>query len=301
MPAPNRPPQADVRFGLTILPERPWAQAERQWRAAEDLGFDHAWTYDHLVWAGLPDSPWYGTMPTLTAAAIVTSRIGLGTFVASPNFRHPATLYREAQSLDDISGGRFLLGLGKGGDLDARILGQPALTTKDRVDRFQEFTRLYLALRNDETGRVTSEGRWFETHGMGTLPRLARVPVLAAADGPRSVRFAAQAADGWVTTGSRSETLDAWFDGLERLTHTLEKALAAADRDPAAYPRYLNLDSSPVFSLGSAEGFEELVTRAAALGFTDVVSHWPRPTAPYRGDEAMLETIASEVMPRLRG
>ena len=57
MSAPIRPPQADVRFGLTILPERPWAEAERQWRAAEELGFDHAWTYDHLVWAGLPGRP----------------------------------------------------------------------------------------------------------------------------------------------------------------------------------------------------------------------------------------------------
>jgi alkanesulfonate monooxygenase SsuD/methylene tetrahydromethanopterin reductase-like flavin-dependent oxidoreductase (luciferase family) len=301
VPAPTAPLEAVVRFGLTILPERPWAQARHQWRAAEDLGFDHAWTYDHLVWAGLPDAPWYGTTPTLTAAALETSRIGLGTFVASPNFRHPATLHRDVQSLDDISWGRFLLGLGKGGDLDARILGQPALTTRDRVDRFQEFTRLYLRLRDDATGHVTSEGRWFEAHDMGTLPRVDRVPVLAAADGPRSVRFAAEVADGWVTTGSRSTTLDEWFDGLERSVDTLEEALAAAGRDRAAYPRYLNLDSSPVYSLGSAERFEEMVTRAGMLRFTDVVSHWPRATEPYRGDEAMLETIATQVMPRLRG
>src|SRR5947207_1956583 len=62
-----------VRFGLAILPERSWSEAERQWRTAEDLGFDHAWTYDHLVWAGLPESPWYGTTPTITAAALVAS------------------------------------------------------------------------------------------------------------------------------------------------------------------------------------------------------------------------------------
>ena len=46
-----------MRFGLTILPEIPWAEAAPRWRAAEDLGFDHAWTYDHLVWGGLPESP----------------------------------------------------------------------------------------------------------------------------------------------------------------------------------------------------------------------------------------------------
>ena len=52
-----------MRFGLTILPEHRWSDAAPMWRAAEELGFDHAWTYDHLVWGGLPDSPWYGTIP----------------------------------------------------------------------------------------------------------------------------------------------------------------------------------------------------------------------------------------------
>src|SRR5687767_1223691 len=131
-----------MRFGITILTDLPWAEAEPRWRAAEDLGFDHAWTYDHLVWGGLPESPWVGAMPTLTAAAMVTSRVRLGTLVAAPNFRHPVAFHREVQALDDISGGRFLLGVGTGGDVDARILGDPELTVKDRVDRFQEFTDL---------------------------------------------------------------------------------------------------------------------------------------------------------------
>ena len=114
-----------MRFGLTILTDLPWAEAEPRWWAAEDMGFDHAWTYDHLVWGGLPESPWVGAMPTLTAAAMVTSRIGLGTFVGSPNLRHPDGLLRDVQSLDDISGGRFLLGLGTGGDLDPGLPDGP--------------------------------------------------------------------------------------------------------------------------------------------------------------------------------
>ena len=74
-----------MRHGLTILPEHSWREAAPRWRAAEDLGFDHAWTYDHLVWSGLPDRPWFAAVPTLAAAATVTDRIGLGTFVSSPN------------------------------------------------------------------------------------------------------------------------------------------------------------------------------------------------------------------------
>ncbi len=88
------------------------------------MGFSHAWTYDHLVWADLPDSPWFAAVPTLAAAAGVTSTIGLGTFVSSPNYRHPYTFARDVLTLDDVSGGRFLCGLGAGGDLDAGILGE---------------------------------------------------------------------------------------------------------------------------------------------------------------------------------
>ena len=106
-----------MRFGLTILPEHSWSVAEPMWREAEQMGFDHAWTFDHVTWGGLPDSPWFGAVPTLAAAASVTERIGLGTFVSSPNNHHPVQFMREVLALDDISHGRFLLGVGAGGDV----------------------------------------------------------------------------------------------------------------------------------------------------------------------------------------
>ena len=84
-----------MRFGLTILPEHPWSEAAPMWREAEQMGFDHAWTFDHVTWGGLPESPWFAAVPTLAAAAAVTDRIGLGTFVSSPNNHHPVQLMRE--------------------------------------------------------------------------------------------------------------------------------------------------------------------------------------------------------------
>src|SRR5258705_2231182 len=135
-----------MRFGITILPEYRWSDAAPRWRRAEELGFDHAWTYDHLTWGGLPDSPWYGTTPTLTAAALVTSTIKLGTFVTSPNFRHPLTLTPEVLSLDDISGGRFLCGIGAGAMPDSTILGGDPLTPRQSVDRLAEFAELLASL-----------------------------------------------------------------------------------------------------------------------------------------------------------
>jgi alkanesulfonate monooxygenase SsuD/methylene tetrahydromethanopterin reductase-like flavin-dependent oxidoreductase (luciferase family) len=285
-----------MRFGLTILPELPWAELRPRWEAAEAMGFDHAWTYDHLVWGGLPESPWYGTMPTLTAAALVTERVGLGTFVSSPNFRHPVVLHRDVQSLDDISGGRFLLGVGTGGDLDAGILGETELSTRERVNRFQEFVELLVRLRTED--HVDATGRWFSARNARTLPPLHEVPLVVAANGPRSLRFAARTGDAWVTTGPKVETVEQWWTALGAARRTVEEALVTAGRDPSSFPRYLNLDSSPQFSLTSRGVFEEMVGRAEELGFTDVITHWPRPDGPYAGSVAVLEDVAATVLTR---
>ena len=290
-----------MRFGLTILPETRWTEAAPRWRAAEELGFDHAWTYDHLVWAGLPDSPWFGTTPTLTAAAMVTSTIRLGTFVTSPNYRHPVTLMRDLLALDDISGGRFTLGLGTGGDLDARLLGGPDLTVRQRVDRFHEFAELLDALLTRD--HVDADGTWFRAVDARTLPgpvQQPRIPFVMAANGPRSLRLAARLGQGWVTYGSRRDTEQEWWATLRDLTIRLDHALAAEGRDAALFERHLNLDGGGWYALESVDRFEDMVGRAGDLGFTDVITHWPRPESPYQGCLATLESVATEVIPGLR-
>ena len=288
-----------MRFGITILPEHRWPDAEPLWRRAEELGFDHAWTYDHLVWAGLPDAPWFGTTPTLTAAAMVTQRIRLGTLVSSPNYRHPVTFLRDVLALDDISGGRFLCGLGTGGDLDSRILGETH-TLKDRVDRFHEFTALLDRLLRED--HVEHDGAHYRAVDARTLPgpvQQPRVPFVIAANGPRSLRLAAERGQGWVTTGGRAETLEQWWSSVGELSRRFDAALSAAGRDATSCDRYLLLDSSPVFSLSSVALFEEMAGRAGELGFTDVIAHWPRPEGVYAGDVAVLEEAASR-LPTLR-
>ena len=284
-----------MRCGLTILPEHRWADAAPMWRAAEEMGFDHAWTYDHLVWAGLPDAPWFGTTPTLTAAATVTGRIGLGTLVSSPNYRHPVTFLRDLLALDDISGGRLICGLGTGGDLDSRILGEE-LTVRQRVDRFHEFTALLDRLLREDP--VEHAGPYYRAADARTLPgpvQQPRVPFVIAANGPRSLRLAVEYGAGWVTTGGSAETLEQWWVAVGVLARRLDDTLAEAGRDRASLDRYLLLDSSPVFSLSSADLFEEMAGRASDLGFTDVITHWPRPDGVYAGDVAVLEDVASRL------
>ena len=271
------------------------------WRRAEELGFDHAWTYDHLVWGGLPDSPWYGTIPTLTAAAMVTSTIRLGTFVSSPNYRHPVTFMRDLLALDDISGGRVICGIGAGGDIDSAILGGPPLTPRQRFARLAEFTELLDRLLTQD--HVCHVGAHFSAVDARTLPgpvQQPRIPFVMAANGPRSLRLAAQYGAGWVTTGPNVEFLDQWWAGLAERGTRLDEALATAGRDSSTLERHLNLDSSPQFALSSVGAFEEMAGRARELGFTDVVTHWPRPDGPYAGDVSVLETVASEVIPHFR-
>nr|WP_258049982.1 LLM class flavin-dependent oxidoreductase [Streptomyces finlayi] len=72
-----------MRLSTVILPIHPWGKAQKTWRRAEDLGFHAAYTYDHLSWRSFRDGPWFGAVPTLTAAATVTQSIRLGTLVTS--------------------------------------------------------------------------------------------------------------------------------------------------------------------------------------------------------------------------
>ena len=290
-----------MRFGVTILPEYRWRDAAPMWRRAQELGFDHAWTYDHIVWGGLPDSPWFGTIPTLTAAAMVTSTIRLGTFVTSPNYRHPVSFMRDLLALDDISGGRLTCGIGAGGDTDSVILGGPALTPKERFERLREFTGLLDRLLTQD--HVSARGTYFSAVDARTRPgplQRPRIPFVMAANGPRSMRLAAQYGAGWVTTGPNAETMVQWWAAVAELGARLDDALGVAGRDGATFERYLSLDASPQFSLASVAVFEEMTGRAGELGFTDVITHWPRSDGPYAGHVSVLEAVASQVIPRLR-
>ncbi|WP_433169028.1 LLM class flavin-dependent oxidoreductase [Kribbella sp. CA-247076] len=284
-----------MRFGITILPEYRWKDAAPRWRRAEELGFDHAWTYDHLTWSGLQDAPWYGTTPTLTAAALATSTVRLGSFVISPNFRHPLALTRDILAIDDVSGGRFLCGLGSGGGIDTTIQGGDELTPRQKVDRFAEFVALLDTLLT--TDGVDFKGEYFETRNGRTLPgcvQQPRVPFVMAANGPRSLRLAVRYGAGWVTTGKKSPDFGTWFATVTDLSRRMDDVLGGRPFD-----RYLALDSAR-YSLSSVDAFEDVVGRAADLGFTDVITHWPRADGVYSGSVDVLETVAAEVIPRWR-
>ena len=282
---------AAMRFGVVILPDARWSVARERWRAAETLGFDHAWTYDHLTWRSLRDGPWFGALPTLTAAATATTRLRLGTLVASPNFRHPVPFAKELMTLDDISQGRLTVGLGAGGTgFDATALGQEPWSRRERADRFEEFVTLLDRLLAQPA--TTHEGRFYSAREARAVPgcvQQPRVPFAIAAEGTRGMRLAAALGATWVIVDGRG-------DAHDRIRRMLE-VCAAAGREPETLGRLvlLGFRERPLAAL---EAFRDCAGRYAAMGFTDLVVHWPRDAEPFTAQTRVLERVAREVLGR---
>ena len=285
-----------MRVGVVLLPQARWHGpdgAAQRWRRVEQLGFDHAWTYDHLSWRSLVDEPWFATVPVLAAASLATTTIRLGTWVASPNFRHPVPFAKELMTLDDLSQGRFTLGIGAGGTgFDATVLRQELLSPAERIARLAEFTGLLDELLTHPV--TTRHGVRYAAVDARMVPgcvQRPRVPFVVAANGPKGMAIAAEHGQGWATTGKTdpADGQDAWWAGVRELSRRFDDVAAGCPLD-----RYLNLDSSAVYSLSSLEAYRDAVGRAGELGFTDVVVHYPRSEGIYAGDVETLEAVAAE-------
>jgi alkanesulfonate monooxygenase SsuD/methylene tetrahydromethanopterin reductase-like flavin-dependent oxidoreductase (luciferase family) len=271
----------------------------------EELGFDHAWTYDHLAWRSLRDSTWYGAVPFLAAGAVVTERIRLGTLVASPNFRHPVPFARELVTLDDLSNGRLTLGIGAGADgWDAVMMGQEPWSSTERADRFSEFLDLLdRLLRHPET---SYQGRFYDAVDARTYPGCVqepRIPFAVAATGHRGMRLAATYGQTWVTTGDLGPEgslldVDEGVPVVRAQMGRLDDACVAMGRDPASIDRLVLTGPRLVPGLMSVESFDETVGRYADIGVTDFVVHWPRDADPYAADRAIFERIFAEIASR---
>jgi alkanesulfonate monooxygenase SsuD/methylene tetrahydromethanopterin reductase-like flavin-dependent oxidoreductase (luciferase family) len=286
-----------MRFGAVILPDARWSDGGDRWRRAEELGFDHAWTYDHLAWRSLRDSSWLAAVPTLVAAALTTHRIRLGPLVSSPNFRHPVPFAKELMTLDDISAGRLIVGIGAGGQgWDATVLGHPAWSDTQRADRFAEFVELTdLLLRQPAT---TFDGRFYSADGARNLPgcvQSPRAPFAIAATGPRGMRLAALYGQMWVTTGDRTggdrPTVREGALVVRRQVEMLDEACTAVGRDPSSLSRMVLTGVPLEAGLTSSKAFREAVAMYEEAGATDLVLHWPRTQGPYAADLGKFEEL----------
>jgi alkanesulfonate monooxygenase SsuD/methylene tetrahydromethanopterin reductase-like flavin-dependent oxidoreductase (luciferase family) len=291
-----------MRIGVLLLPTDPWEVSVARARHVEALGYHHLWTYDHLTWRRYRDEAWFAAMPWLTGMAGATSTIRLGTMVASPNFRHPVTFAKEAMTLDQLSGGRLELGIGSGGTgFDASVLGGPALCAADRTARFVEFAEvLDTLLKSPDTSH---RGRFYTVDEAKMIPgcvQRPRLPIAVAAAGPKGLSLAARVGDAWITYGAPDSSQ--WSPAeiekeVRRQSEVLERECDKIGRDPATVRRYYLIGNTQERPLAGLEAFTDFAGRYAALGFTDLVFHDPRPGDPvWTDDPAIVDAIAERFL-----
>jgi alkanesulfonate monooxygenase SsuD/methylene tetrahydromethanopterin reductase-like flavin-dependent oxidoreductase (luciferase family) len=194
-----------LRIGVQL----PEVEREVRWpeyaaiaRAAEEVGFDSIWVGDHMLYRGddPPERGPWDAWSLLAGLAAATDRVQLGPLVACTGFHPPGVMARMAAAVDEISQGRFVLGLGCGwNEPEFRAFGIPY---DRRVARFEEAFTIIRTLVAGE--RATLAGRWWQADDAVLLPPPARrMPIVIGSNGPRMLGIALPHADGWNT----------WWDG----------------------------------------------------------------------------------------
>jgi probable F420-dependent oxidoreductase len=212
-----------------------WREQLDMVRAIEDLGFDSIWLGEHLLyrWEDRPPRGPWEAWTMLAAVAAVTSRVEFGPLVACTNFHNPALLAKQAATIDEISGGRLVLGLGAGwNETEFRAYGFPF---DHRVERFEEAFAIIRGLLHD--GAIDFDGRWYQARDCELLPRGARPggpPLMIGSNGPRMLRATLPYVASW----------NSWFaqignrpDGIGPLRELIDATCRDIGRDPAEVER----------------------------------------------------------------
>jgi probable F420-dependent oxidoreductase len=229
-----------VTLPLRVGVQLPEAEREVRWpeyvamaRAAEESGFDSLWLGDHLLYRGdgrEERGPWE-VWTLLAGLAAVTERVELGPLVACASFHPPGLLAKMAATVDEVSGGRLVLGLGAGwNETEYRAFGLPY---DHRVSRFEESFEIVRRLVAGE--RVTLEGRFWQADDLVLLPRPARrIPLMIGSNGERMLSIALPHVDWWNT----------WYagygntpEGFAELNARVTAAAERAGRDPGEIRR----------------------------------------------------------------
>jgi probable F420-dependent oxidoreductase len=243
-----------MQFGFTLKPEHSIADTLALTRAGEAVGFEYAWLFDsHVLWR----EPY----TLLALMAEHTSTLRLGTCVTNPGTREPSVTASSLATLNEISGGRMDLGIGRG-DSARRVLGKPPITLANTEEAIK-------VIRDLVEGRtVTYEGAELHFPWTGTW----KLPVWVAGYGPMALAMTGRVADG-VILQLGDPDLIRWFGGQVR------EAAAAAGRDPAAIKVQA---AAPLHLAPRDEGRERTRWFPALVSnhVVDLVNKYPREQLP---------------------
>ena len=190
------PTKNNIRFGCFLpIPATPVEKLFRIAKVNEEAGFDSIWAPDHILFIppGIVPEAW----STLAATAVTTEKASLGTCVTDPHRYHPAVLAQKVATVDKISGGRVILGLGAGEAMNLEPFG---IEWKKPVSKLIEFVKIIRKFWSGEM--VNHEGRFWRLKDafLQITPVKGRVPIYLGANGPRTLKLTGEIADGWLST-----------------------------------------------------------------------------------------------------
>ena len=246
-------PSQSPKLGI-ILPEGEgdlegrtprWSDYVAMARLSEEAGFDSLWFVDHLIYrndaSGRPPQGAWECWTTLAALAAVTDRVELGSLVTATSFRNPALLAKIADTIDEISGGRLILGIGAGwNEIEYTMFGYPF---DHRVDRFAEaFTIIDGLLRE---GAIDFDGTYYSARDCELRPRGPRPggpPLMIGSRGPRMLRLTMPRAPIW--NGWLADT-NSYPEAYPPLRELVDAACRDVGRDPATVERTISISVDP--------------------------------------------------------
>jgi F420-dependent oxidoreductase-like protein len=246
-----------MRFSVWPNIGQPWDEVLAVARHAEDVGYDGVWAADHFMPAGGDLSGAVAECwTTLAALAAAVPRVRLGALVSGNTYRHPAVLANTAATIDQISGGRVVLGIGAGWqENEHAAYGIEFFTVAERLARLDEACQLIKALTTQE--RANFEGRYYTLRDAPMEPKPVQqpLPLLVGGGGEKvTLRIAARYADEWNTWGTP--------DVLRHKMAVLDRHCAEVGRDPAEIAR----SAQALLFLSDDPAFLERVRSAGAGG-----------------------------------
>lgn len=255
-----------------------WEDYRRVAVWAEEMGLDKVWVPDELLWRFPPEYAPMGTwecVAVTAAVATATTRIKVGTWVLSALHRNPGLTVKAAETIDDISGGRFVFGFGAGhSGMQGRAFGYP----EDKVvGRYEEALEVVVALLRE--GKADFAGEFHSASEQENTPRgpqRGSMPLMLAGHGPRTIGLAARHGDIWSGYATESSHPDAFAGMLEQVG----RACVDQDRDPDSLGKSIGVIFEPSGAgvaeavglgtplSGSAAETAEIVHRFAEMGVT---------------------------------
>ncbi|MFX1367246.1 MAG: LLM class flavin-dependent oxidoreductase [Promethearchaeota archaeon] len=291
----------EIKFGLAVLQNMPWAELEKIWRHIDSSNFDSLWVADHFVNYADPAQSWFEGWTTLAGLAGCTSRVRIGTLVTSIPFRNPAVLARQALTVDHISNGRLNIGIGAGapGNIDPsyKMVGIENWSSKERSKRLKEQVEIVDALLCNKSADYSGQYYNLENAMMAPDPvQKPRPPITIAAHTRASLRVAAEHADTWNSFGAEfGASPEIVVEKTRKRNELLDKYCEELGRDPGTIRRSLlvfGAEANTAFV--SEEHFTEVVERYTAIGINELIFFYPF-FAP--NQVAIVDQISRDVIP----